>query len=261
MFNNKNKIEHKILQLATYAGKLVLTSGGEIYRVENTISYIGNQFGAKIDSFATLTCIISSIKSSNGEVFTMVERIKSRSTDLNKINQVQSLLASIKDYRFDELKKELQKIENEKSHSLKLNVLAGAVGASAFSFLFKGEKNDFISAFISGALVIILDRALKKLSLNSFFTNLILGGVCAFISNLLFINGLIKNPALSTISSLMLLVPGVSFINSIRDIIDGDLVAGTSRITEVFMIGTAIALGAVFATNFFTRFGGALCFI
>lgn len=261
MQERKRIAEHKILQLAIYAGKLVLVNGGEIYRVENAVTYIGNHFGVEIDSFATLTCIISSVKNSEGETFTAIERIKSRSNNLDKINQIQTILNNIDNYKFDELKMALKNIEKEKAHPLKLNMLAGAIGSSGFVVLAHGNIIEFIVSFISGGIVMLLEHYLKKLSINSFFTNLILGGVCSFVSTFFYINKLIPSPSISTISALMLLVPGVAFINAIRDIINGDLVAGTSRVMEVFMIGSSIALGAVIATNLLSNLGGALCFL
>lgn len=41
----------------------------------------------------------------------------------------------------------------------------------------------------------------------------------------------------------MLLVPGISIVNAIRDTLTGDLVAGTSRAVEAFTLAVAIALG------------------
>lgn len=41
----------------------------------------------------------------------------------------------------------------------------------------------------------------------------------------------------------MPLLPGVAFVKSMRDLISGNLLSGTSRLFEVFVIVTAIASG------------------
>lgn len=56
----------------------------------------------------------------------------------------------------------------------------------------------------------------------------------------------------------MILVPGVAFINSMRDIFAGDLVTGMSRLMEVVMIGTSIAVGSGVALNIFLKLGGTI---
>lgn len=248
--------DHHILQLATYAGKIVLINGGEIYRVEDIISRIGKHFDLKIDSFATMTCIIVSGKNKNGEIISLIERINFRVTNLNKINQVHEVINNIKYYNYYELKLKLEAIDRITPYKNIIKILSSAFGASCFVVLFKGNFGDFITAFISGVSIALFSCFVAKLQLNSFFINLISSAIGVFISELFYTIGIIENSSISIISTLMLLVPGVAFINSIRDIIAGDLVAGTSRITEIFMIGAAIAIGAGLVTKLFYYFGG-----
>ncbi|MGL5088558.1 MAG: threonine/serine ThrE exporter family protein [Fusobacteriaceae bacterium] len=248
--------EQQILQVATFAGKIALTSGAEVYRVEDIISRIGQHFNLNVDCFVTLTCIIVSGKNINGEVVSLVERIKSRSTNLDKIHEIHKIVTDIEMYSLIELKKALQKIDETRPYSFGINLFASALGAASFIISFKGGPNDFAAAFVSGAGVAVFSYTTSGLQLNNFFTNLISSIICVLISNLFYISGVITTPSISIISSLMLLVPGVGFINSIRDIISGDLISGTSRATEVLMTGGAIAIGAGLVTKIFYNFGG-----
>ena len=47
-----------------------------------------------------------------------------------------------------------------------------------------------------------------------------------------------------TISTLMVLVPGVALTNAMREIMAGDTISGLSRTADAILIGTAIALGS-----------------
>ena len=61
------------------------------------------------------------------------------------------------------------------------------------------------------------------------------------------------------IGSLMPLVPGVAIVNAIRDIISGDFVSGTSRLTEAVLIAVALALGVgTVLQGYIFIFGGIL---
>jgi uncharacterized membrane protein YjjP (DUF1212 family) len=42
----------------------------------------------------------------------------------------------------------------------------------------------------------------------------------------------------------MLLVPGLAITNAMRDMMSGDLVSGTARAIEAFLISVAIAAGS-----------------
>ena len=49
----------------------------------------------------------------------------------------------------------------------------------------------------------------------------------------------------------MIMVPGVAFINAIRDLFSGDLVTAQSRLLEVALIGMTLATGSGIALKFF----------
>ena len=60
------------------------------------------------------------------------------------------------------------------------------------------------------------------------------------------------------IGSLMLLVPGLSITNAIRDSISGDLLSGVTRGIEACLIAVALALGAGITITFWMNVGGLL---
>lgn len=110
--------------------------------------------------------------------------------------------------------------------------------------MFKGEYCDSIVASMSAIFLTIIDKFTAHLHLNSFFTNFIGGMVTAIVSIIFFKIGFISNFSISIISTLMLLVPGISFTNSIRDIVSGDFVSGLSRGIEAVSVGIALASGS-----------------
>ena len=56
----------------------------------------------------------------------------------------------------------------------------------------------------------------------------------------------------------MNLVPGLVFVNAIRDFISGDLIAGSSRLMEAIMIATSLAVGAGVILKIYTTIGGVI---
>ena len=108
---------NEILQVATFAGQIILESGGETYRVEDTILRICKTFGAEqAESFVTPTGIMSSI-CHKGEIYSLTKRVVSRTVDLNKIDKVNDLSRNIlsRNLTVSQFKEELIKInEGEK---------------------------------------------------------------------------------------------------------------------------------------------------
>ena len=58
------------------------------------------------------------------------------------------------------------------------------------------------------------------------------------------------------IGGIMLLIPGIAMTNSVRDMLTGDIVTGTLRLTHSLLQAAAIACG--FALSLMVTGGGAL---
>ncbi|MCI6151679.1 threonine/serine ThrE exporter family protein [Fusobacterium perfoetens] len=245
------QFEYKILNLAGDLGELLLENGSEVYRVENSISSLIKYFGFSSQCFATLTCIIITLENSNKEIISLVRRVKKREVNLNKVYKVSTLIKNLDKYEINTLENNLRIIKLENSYSFFINSFGNCIGASFFSILFLGDFYNFISSFFSGFLISIFLKLSNKINLGIFFTNLLGSFIVTSISYFFYHIYFISNPSITIISTLMLLVPGVSFINSMRDIFAGDLVTGVSRLMEVLMIGSSIAVGSGIAINFF----------
>lgn len=254
----ERKREYKILKLATLAGQIVLQSGGEVYRVEETVCRVGKNYDLHIECFATLTCIMTSLGNKHEEVIAKIDRIKSRSNSLHRIHRVNALVRNIEEYSLEKLEEELIEIQNIKSYPFVIDLFGNVIGAAFFVPLFSGGIRDMIVAGIGGFIISSVMAMGGLLKLNSFFTNVVGGAVCSLVAYIFYNIGFIQHSdvPIVIISILMLLVPGVSFINSLRDVISGDLVAATSRLTEVVMIGMALAVGAGIALKLLMNFGG-----
>lgn len=252
------KFEYRVLNLAGDVGEALLENGSEVYRVENSVCAVAEYFGFYPQCFATLTCIIITFENLNGEIISLVRRVKSRNTNLDKVYKVSTLIKNIGNYDIENLEKELENITKEKPYSFLVNIAGNCIGASFFSILFLGSINDFLASFLSGLAIAIFSKISDKLNLGTFFTNLLCGFIATVVACFFHYTGLTAGASITIISTLMILVPGVAFINSMRDIFAGDLVTGMSRLMEVAMIGTSIAVGSGVALNIFLRLGGTI---
>lgn len=251
----EKKFEFKVLNLAGDVGETLLKNGSEIYRVEYNVCKVAERFGYVGHCFATLTCIIITIESESGEITSLVRRVNSRVTNLDKVYKVALLIDEIDKYDMKQLKKTVEEIDKEESYTAMVDLAGHCIGASFFSILFLGTTNEFIASFIAGLVIGIFSKICSKLEIGTFFTNLICGFVATATACILKQHGFIDGMSTTVISALMILVPGVPFINSMRDIFAGDLVTGMSRLLEVVMVGTSIAVGSGVAFNIFMRLG------
>ena len=250
---------NEILEVANYAGKIMLQSGAEAYRVEETMNRICISLGVEsASSFATPTVIISSI-SHNGAIKSLVERISNRSVDLQKIHKVNDLARNINrdNITLEELKEALKEIEDEKRYSNKTTILFSAIGAFGFVFLFGGSFRDAIAAFFIGLAVKYVSIKSDNFGINSFFNTSISAGILALLAIISIRINLANDMDKVIIGSIMLLVPVLAITNAIRDTVAGDLVSGLVRGAEAFLTAIAVAVGTGVVLSFWISvFGG-----
>ena len=236
---------NEILEVASYAGQIMLESGAEAYRVEETIVRIGLSFGVDdAESFVTPTGIITSLTKDSTTV-TLVRRITSRGVDLNKIDLINNLSRQVQaqSMTVDELNTELINISQSDRYSAALTLFSSCAAAGCFALMFGGNIKDFFAAFIIGACIKIVSAVCQKLDINSFFINSLGGGLCAILAIILMKLNICANLDKTIIGSIMLLVPGLTITNAIRDTIAGDLLSGITKAAEAFLVAISIAVG------------------
>ena len=114
----------QLLDVASYAGKLLIESGAEIYRVEETMVRLCTSFSEVEDaqSFVTTTGIMFSITVAS-KTHTKILRVHTRGVDLNCIDKINSLSreTAVQNYTIEELALKLREIENEQRYSFSVS--------------------------------------------------------------------------------------------------------------------------------------------
>lgn len=243
------------------SGKIILESGGETYRVEETISRICNAFGMEdTNCFVTPTGLFASAKDCDGKTYSIVRRIKSRAVNLDKISKVNDLSRNIQsgDKDIEAFKNSLTKIDRNTMYSDVVFIIMSALAAGMFTLLFGGNFRDFFVACVIGCLIKTTGLWQRSIEINDFFNNVTGGAIASLVALLAVHFKIATNLNYIIIGSIMLLVPGVQIMNAIRDTISGDLLAGISRAVEALLIAVAIAVGSGLVLLLWVKYMGHL---
>ncbi|MCR8744934.1 threonine/serine ThrE exporter family protein [Romboutsia lituseburensis] len=249
---------NRVLNFSSNAGRAMLQSGGETYRVEETISSICQAFNVDdVDVFATPTAVMVSV-SIEGKIHSIVKRIKSRGINLNRVHNINSLSRkiSVEKLSIEECERELEIICIDDSYDTEKILVASGIASSAFTMLFGGEINSIIVSFLVGIITKLIFMSLSKSSLNEFFINSICGAIIAIFSIILLKIGIIREIDKLIAGCIMLLVPGLALTNSIRDIIEGQLISGLTKAAEAFLVAVSIAVGTGAVIHLYLTMGG-----
>ena len=237
---------NRIINLSTDIGTLMLENGAETYRVEETMSRICLAYGInKVDVFVIPTNIIITIKIDD-DAISRTKRVKNRTINLDKISKLNNLSRDIafNNVSIEDAEITLNKIASENEYSLKIKMLGFLITASSFTLLFGGNIKDAISSGFIGIILCLLSYFLNILRTNNFFINILSGALASLLALFSIKLNLANNLNEIIIGSLMPLVPGLAITNSLRDIIAGDLVAGSAKFIEAFLIAVGIAIGS-----------------
>lgn len=249
----------KLLKVIRVISQIMLESGAEAYRVEDTCTFVCKSFGiSQVDSVVLSTGIYITISPPNKGNKTVISRIKNRSIDLSKLDEVNSIsrLITSKKITLDEAIIRLDDLKNNTNvNKSPFNIFFGGMTAAFFTLLFKGGIIEFVLALLSGILVQYVSSKLKNLDSNQFFIGFFGAGIIAIIAisaTYLFKSGDYNKVI---VGGMMPLLPGLSMTNAIRDTMRGDLLSGLARGAEAILIATSLAAGAGVILSVANSFG------
>lgn len=223
------------------AGKIMLQSGAETYRVEDTMTRIAASSGVRAQSFVMPTGIMFSTDDAK---WTKLIRISDRSTDLHKVVRVNEVSRQLSSgtIAVETAYAQLQEIHDANSYyPILFQILMSAVTSGGFLFMFGGTWGGLIPTFIAGGTGFAFVHLVQHWIQLKFFAELTASFVIGIIASLFVASGLGHSLNVIAIASVMPLVPGILITNAVRDLMAGHLVSGISKGAEAAL--TAIAIG------------------
>jgi uncharacterized membrane protein YjjP (DUF1212 family) len=237
----------EVLNIALLSGEILLTSGSEIHRVEDTIDRICRAYNIASESFVTPTGIFMSgyAIGNTGETISLVKRIRSRKINLHNIEMINTFSRNLQNetMSYDEALQTLKDIETAPYFSFIKRLTAAGLTSFAYALLFKGTFIDGLFASVISMLIYTISEKMSKVNLSPYFINFL----CSFTAGIIslssgrLINSLNINPIV--VGSIMILVPGLAITNGIKDGLHGDILSSQARVVEALIIVSTIGVG------------------
>ena len=233
----------EVLETASIAGHILLENGAEISRVEDTMERISSHYGVDSGHFFVLSNGIFTTGSLGR--YANVEFIPIRGIQLSKVVEVNSLSYDIAagKYTLSQARAKLEAIRDRAGKPAWEQIAGSAFGASGFG----GGFMDCAAAFVVGALLYVF-----SIFISGKYLSKIVGGICnALLATLLCVAsyriGFGESLSNIIIGAVMPLIPGVPFVNGVRDLANSDYIAGLTRLTDAMLGFICIALGVSIA--------------
>lgn len=240
--NNNSLLVEAILDI----GEMLLMSGAEVSRVEDTMARLGNAYEfERADTFSITSSIVFTVKTKEGEVITQTRRIKATQVDMEKLENINALSRGVCLHAIplEELQYRIRELNKTKKYSRLVMYFVYAIASAAFSLFFGGSPADAVASMLTGSLLYLGIIIGNKIHVQTIVLNLF----CSFTTGLLALCLLRLGVGTSfekiIIGNIMLLIPGISLTTSLRDMIKGDLMSGLLVLCEALLKALAIAVG------------------
>ena len=243
----------EVLEVASEAGHILLENGAEISRVEDIMSRIANCYGVDSGNFFVLSNGIfttgntGKVPKAGGQASTYanVEFIPIHGVQLSKVKAINQLSYDIAAGKctLEQARERIRQIQSAPSKPVWEQIVATGFGAGGFCAVFGGGYLDCTAALVVGLLL-----GVWMLLVSGRYLSKIVGGICnALLSTLLCIVfwriGFGHSLSNIIIGAVMPLIPGVPFVNGVRDLANSDYLAGLTRLTDALLGFFCISMG------------------
>ncbi len=239
-----------IIDLALWAGQLLLEHGAETQRVEDTVYYLGTGLGCeRLNILVSPNAMV--ITTISGDEFrTKIRRVRRIGINMTIVAAVTRLSHQIATGTFDrvQVRTELDRISRLRpSYNRWFVVAVVGLACAAFSRLFGADWPAFGITFLAAAVAQFVRQELTRRDFNAVLIVVITAMIAGLIAGSATKFNLGETPEVTLVASVLLLVPGVHLINSVEDLIKGHLVTGLARGMLGILVLLGIALGLIMA--------------
>ena len=251
--------EKDVLDIAARAGKILLENGAEISRIEETMDRIIRSFDIVSHDYYVLSNGIFLTENTKDKTYAKVGHIPIGATRLDKVIEVNSLSRRIVSGELrdtDRIREELDRIENIKAYPDALMIAAAAIGSAGFAYVMGGSIKDSIIALFGGFIVYVCTLLAARMKLSKITLNIFSVMAGCLFSIVIYHMGFGDNINAIIAGTVVPQIPGIAFINAIRDMGNGDYLSGSIRMLDALLTFLCIAVGAGFSLAIYTLITG-----
>lgn len=241
-----------VIDIALWAGQMLMQHGAETARVEETVHRIGTGLGANwMDILVSPNAIIATTVS-GAEFRTKIRRVVNIGINMEIIAQISDLSRAVTKGDLDRFatRAELERIDRlGRNYTRWQTAFMVALACGAFSQLFGGGLPELLVTFLASGVAMLFRQQLQILYFNTLLVTVSTAFVAGLLSSALSKLGALPNPQIVIASSVLLLVPGVHLINASEDLIQGHLITGVARGLTGLLLSLGIAVGLLLAMS------------
>lgn len=238
-------------------GNIMMSSGANTERIRVTLRRIASSWGYNLELMITHRALILTLMDESGEyAFSKIKRIGMHSVNFSIVSNISHMSWNVAKgkWSIEQVVDEIERLKKTPHFNRWLLLFLVGLSDASFCFLFGGDPVAMSIAFIATVIGLFVKQEAGKKELNPYVVIFIGAFVASLISYLAFFIPFCKVPDAAFATSVLYLIPGIPLVNSITDMIDGNIQNGIARGVNVFLISFAITFGLMLAKIFYSFF-------
>ncbi|MGX6962548.1 threonine/serine ThrE exporter family protein [Vagococcus xieshaowenii] len=249
MNKNKELYQQQVIKVCAQVGKILVASGAEIPRVEQTVEYIGKSANVDISCYVTLSAVF--IDSGDGMASHFV-KVQLKGFNLQKVDEINHLSRSFQEgsITFTQLAKQVEIISEQViDFPKRYKVLGAGLVSVTPMMVFTATWVDLALAFFIGMIGYSTLHTIERRTTVPYIKEALSSFIIATLASIVTLVGLGQSSSSIILCALMPLVPGLSITNSLREIISRHTISGMMRAVDAVLTAGAIGSGVILATS------------
>ncbi|WP_019202147.1 threonine/serine exporter ThrE family protein [Tsukamurella sp. 1534] len=257
----------EVLEVAMKVGEVLLDSGTGAVDTEAQVRYVAATYGIDdVTVTVTYNAITVSVQRGRGlPPSTYIRTVSHRSLDYTRLSQVDTLVRRIGRGRIrpDQALTALESIMTAGHPYSRLVATGGwALMSGALTLLLGGRLGLAAVAFVTTAIIYVVNVRLGQLGLPYFFQQVV-GGFLATLPAALIYKlsigfGWDVEPYRVIVAGIIVLMAGLSLVGAVQDAITGAPVTGAARFFEVIVFTGGVVAGVGMALRVASQLGATL---
>ena len=227
-------------------GALLMSSGASTHRTRLTMERIARGLGYGIELLITQRALmLTIIEKDQQHFFSRLKRISPHGVNFRMVSGISHLSWNVmeQNWTMAQISEELQRLKSLPPYP-RLVVL-GLVGlaGSAFCNIFGGGFVEMTVAFVATVVGLFVRQEAMRVKFNPYLCIFFAAFAASLIAGLAGHFKFGADPDKAFATSVLFLVPGIPLINSVTDLMDGNIQNGMVRAVNGLMIAFSIAMG------------------
>ena len=249
-FPRETEIETKNeMDAVLQAGRVLMESGAEIYRIEDTMGHMAKSLGIRdFSTYVVNRGVMISGLNRSGLKESRVLATSVPSIHLGKLEEVNRLsreLAKQPNQPVSSIFQKLKTIEQKTFYRPLEDIIACVIGAGSFSLALGSSWIDGTAAAISGVFVGIGMQLFSRFIHTSFLQIILSSAIAALSANILYYLGIGQHRSVIILGTLMILIPGAYFVNAIREFTQNNYYSGLALMLSGVSTCLSISVGVL----------------